>query len=134
MPSYSGQSLIFQWIYSGGTINLNTDFRTATYSPSIDQAEDTAGADTNKTYVNLQKDGKVSFGGLMQTGGTTTTVGLVEGTSGTIIIGPEGTASGKQKLTIPAISLGANYNWPYNGLVEISCDFQQNGARTDGSY
>lgn len=134
MPSYTGQSLYAQFVYTGGTVVLSGDYRTVSYNPAVDLVEETAGADVHKLYVVAQKDGKYSFNILMQAGGTATTNGLVEGTSGTLTIGPEGTAVGKQKISAPVICLGANYNWPYNGLVEISVDFQENGTRTDGSY
>lgn len=134
MPSYGGTALSISWVYSGGTVSLNTDYRTVSYAPSVDLVEETAGSDVNKLYIAFQKDGKVSYSGLMQAGGTAITNGLAEGTPGTLIIGPEGTATGKQKISMPAISLGANYQWPFNGMVEISCEFQQNGQRTDGVY
>ena len=67
-------------------------------------------------------------------GGTALLSALAEGNSGTIIYGPEGTASTKMKMTIPAISLGAVLNVQYTNLTEISCNFQQNGARSDGTF
>lgn len=134
MPDYGGTALYAAWVNPGGTVVLSADYRTISYNPSVDLVEATAGSDTAKTYVAFQKDGKVSYSGLMQAGGTALSNALAEGTGGTLIIAPEGTATGKQKITIPAISLGANFQWPYNGLVEISCEFQQNGQRTDGVY
>ncbi len=134
MASYHGKALTAQWIYTGGTIQLEGDFRSIDYSPSVDLYDETAGLDTNKKYIAGTKDGQVNYSALMQSGGTALTTALLEGNSGTLIIGPEGTAVGKQKITIPAISLGVKTTWPYNNLVEISCTFQQNGARVDGTY
>ncbi len=134
MPAYSGKSLTISWAYSGGTVALEGDYRSLDYSPSIDLYDQTAGSDTNKTYVTGTKDGQLSYSAMMQASGTALSTALAEGNSGTLIVGPEGTAVGKQKLTIPAISMGAKFNWPYDNLVEISTTFQQNGVRVDGTY
>lgn len=134
MPAYRGSSLNVSWVYSGGTVDLSGDFRTFTYTPSVDMVDQTAGADTQKTYLAGLKDGQASLTAVMQAGGTATSNALVEGTSGTLTVGPEGTATAKQKIVIPAIAMGARFNIPYADVVELSCDFQQNGARTDGWY
>jgi hypothetical protein len=138
MAGYTGSAMYLSWINSAGTAILSGDYRKFDYTPSMDLVDQTAGADTNKTYLTSLKDGRASFSGLFQNGanvgGTITASTLVEGASGTIIFGPEGTATGKPKYTIPCISLGAAFSYPYSDNVEISCDFQQNGTRVEGSY
>lgn len=134
MAGMTGQSLSAQWIYSGGTVSLDTDYRQSTYTPSVEMYDQSAGADTSKTYIAGIKDGQYSWAGIYQSGGTVIAAALVEGTQGTLIIGREGTAVGKPKETIPAISQGAVINVQYNNLIEISCTFQQNGARVDGAF
>jgi hypothetical protein len=134
MPDYSGKDLYVQWITSAGTAVLSSDFRQGSYKPSVNLIDKTAGADAAKTYFVDRKDGTYSLQFLDQTGGTVITNALVEGTEGTLIWGPEGTVAGKPKRTMPAISLGAQCNYPYNDLVEISVDFQQNGARVENVY
>jgi hypothetical protein len=132
MPAYRGSSLNISWVTSAGTVDLSGDFRTVSYNPSIDLVDQTAGSDSQKTYIAGLKDGQISFSAVMQAGGTLLTNSLVEGTGGTLFVSPEGTASTKQKITLPAIAMGARYNIPYADIVEVSCDFQQNGARVDG--
>ncbi len=136
--AYEGNALVLSWIHSGGTAILNGDYKTAEYKPSIDLLDQSAGADTNKTYVGHLKDGTWSLSGLIQdgtaVGGTVTLSTLIEGASGTLIVGPEGTAAGKPKITTPCISLGVNQKYQYAGLSEWSVELQQNGARTDGAY
>lgn len=134
MASYHGKDLSISWVYSGGTVALNTDYRSVDYTPSVELYDQTAGADTNKTYISGTKDGVANFMGLDQAGGTALITALSEGNGGTLIVAPEGTAVGKQKITLPAISQGVKRTWPYNNLCEISCAFQQNGARVDGTY
>lgn len=134
MPSYEGKNLNVQWIHSAGTAVLSGDFRKFDYTPSVEMVDETAGSDTNKQYLVGVKDGKASFSALMQAAGSALTNALVEGAVGTIIWSPEGTASTNEKHTMPAISGGVVWSIPYRGVVEISVDFQQNGARTDGSW
>jgi len=97
----------------------------------VELIDQTAGSDANRTRLVSIKDGNASLSAIMQASGTAITNALVEGTEGTLNVGPEGTASGKQKLIIPAIAMGANFSINYNDVVELSCDFTQNGARTD---
>lgn len=134
MAAVTGQNASISWIWSGGTTTLNTTYRTASYTPSVETYDQTSGPDTAKTYVVSYKDGQFTYSGLWPSGGTALLSALAEGNSGTIIYGPEGTASTKMKMTIPAISLGAVLNVQYNNLTEISANFQQNGARSDGTF
>lgn len=134
MSAYSGSALAVRWAYSGGTVSLDGDFRTFSYSPSVELIDQTAGSDANRTRLVSIKDGNASLSAIMQVSGTAITNALVEGTQGTLNVGPEGTATGKQKLSFPAIAMGASYSISYNDVVELSCDFTQNGARVDGIW
>jgi hypothetical protein len=134
MPAYTGKDLNLSWVHTGGTVALEGDFRTFSYSPSVGLVEQTAGADAQKTYLTTPKDGQCSLEVVQQAAGTVLYAALAEGTSGTLVIGPEGTAAGKPKLTIPAISLGARITIPYADVVSVACDFQQNGARVEANF
>lgn len=134
MAGITGQNATISWVYSGGTVDLGAKYRSIQYTPSIEMYDQSAGADANKTYITGQKDGSVSYSGIFQSGGTAVLTSLVEGTGGTLIWGEEGTAVGKPKHTMPAISQGATSNVQYNALIEISCTFQQNGAKVDATY
>ena len=137
MPAYSGSALDVKWLYGSGTTVMSGDYKTFTYNPSIDLLDQSAGSDANKTYITALKDGRCAFNGLLQSGtsagGTVMLANLIEGYSGTLVWSPEGTAVGKPKYTQPAIVMGAAWNVPFAGLIEISSDFQCNGARTDGT-
>jgi hypothetical protein len=134
MPEITGQNAFAQWIHSGGTVTLSSDYRQLNDQPSVDLVDFTAGNDTYKTYGVAHKDGQLSLTILAQAGGTVLISALAEGASGTIIFGEEGTAVGKPKTTFPAISMGPQRNTPYNNVVEISVTFQQNGTREYGVY
>lgn len=130
MAEITGKNLVAQWVSGGGTILLNTDFRTLSINPNIDLAETTAGADADKTYIATIKDATIEWSGLYQSKGTALMTALEAGTGGTLIIYPEGTATGFPKESYPAIAMGAKMNVPYADVVEISCTFQKNGAKT----
>ena len=134
MTENLGKETIVQWVTPAGTVTLSTDQRNFSYTPSVDLIDVTAGADTQKTYCANLKDGQASFSGVNQQGGTVLQAALVEGTGGTLYIGEEGTVAGKPKKTVPAIAMGAKFSMPYTDVVELSCDWQQNGARTDGAW
>ena len=134
MAEFTGKNLALSFIYSGGTIDLAPDFRTFSKAPSIGMVDASAGSDADRTYLTTLKDGTYSWGAVVQEIGTAIRTALVEGTGGTLEIGEEGTAIGNPKETVPVISMGAQYNIPYDNVVEISCQFQKNGARTEAVY
>lgn len=134
MGEYTGSALVASFVHSAGTVVLNTDYRTLSTEPTIGLVDASAGSDTNRTYLTTLKDGKYTWTGVAQSAGTLLENALLEGTGGTLIIGREGTASGKPKESCPVISLGAKFNYQYDNIVEISCDFQANGPRVLASY
>jgi hypothetical protein len=135
MPAYFGSSLVLTWNSSAGSVNPNTDYLTFSYNPSIDFAEQTAGADTTRTYLAGLKDGAASLTMIDQDGtaGTAMTAVFQEGQVGTLIWYPLGSAAGKPKFTAPFFSLGAVPSYTFNGRTEIAISLKQNGARTEGT-
>lgn len=137
MASFIGSAAVIRWMHSGGTAILSGDYRTFGYTPTIDLLDETAGADTNRQRVAYMKDGQAQFSALLQAGtaagGTAMSSVLVEGAIGTLEWNLEGTAAGKSKIYIPAISLGCPVTVPYNEFVEVSCSWQQNGTRVEGT-
>ena len=124
----TGKDAVISWVWTGGTLNLATDYRTLALNESVDTAETTAGADTHKTYLATIKSATIDYSGLFPTGGTVLYAALAAGMSGTLTVAPEGTASGKVSHAYPAISLGATYDTPYADVVTVNCTFQSNGA------
>lgn len=135
--SYTGSALVVQWLYASGTNLVSGNQRTLSYTPSIDLVDQTSGADTNKKYLTAVKDGQATLEALLQSGtnagGTSAFSTLTEGNSGTLIWSPEGTAAGKAKYTMPAISQGVGFTYPYADVVVASTSFQQNGTRVEGT-
>ncbi len=133
MTRFTGKDLVANWVPSaGGTVSLAADRRSFSYNPSGDLVESTAGNDTHKEFLPTLKDTTVSYTGLMPVGGTALEDALKANTFGTLILQPEGTATGKRKYTIPAYAQGAKISFPYDNVVEITCDFQGSGTPTEG--
>lgn len=128
MTAFSGSALYARWVYSGGTAVLSGNFRTFSFDPDINLIVSTAGATADESYVNGVKTGQAQWTSVMQSAETALQTALAAGVPGTLEVGPEGTVTGKPKLTIPAISKGLKYNEPYNDIVTLTCSFTKNGA------
>lgn len=124
----TGKDAVINWIWTGGTVNLATDYRSISVKESVDTAETTAGADTYKTYLATIKSASIDYAGLFPAGGTALNAALAAGNGGTLYYAPEGTASGKMTKSYPAISLGATFETPYADVVAVNVTFQANGA------
>jgi len=137
MSAFAGSSLVVRWLQAAATTVLTGDHRNFSYTPSIQFYDQTAGADENKSYLPGVKDGAASYEAVMQAGadagGTTTYAVLAEGAVGTIEFSPEGTTAGKTKYLVPALSQGAAFSYPYQDVVTVTVNWQQNGARTQGT-
>lgn len=137
MTGFLGSAADLKWMTSSGTTTMSADYRTFSYTPSIDFLDETAGADSAIQRIPYMKDGQAQFSGLLQSGnsagGTVMATACVEGQLGTLVWSPEGTAATKPKYTIPAYSQGCTLNWAYNALTEISITWQQNGPRVEGT-
>jgi hypothetical protein len=128
----AGPTMVLTWTYSGGTIALAGDYRTATWAPSVAYVDSSAGSDTHVQRLTALKDSTASITLVAQTGGTAIQTALQPGVGGTLVIQPEGTAASKRKITFPCFCDGASIDMPYADIVAISCGFTGNGAFTDG--
>ena len=135
MPEFiAGPTMVLSWIWSGGTTSLAGDYRTCSWNPTVDYVDSSAGSDTYKGRLTALKDATAAVTLVAQTAGTAINAALAPGVAGTLIIGPEGTATGKRKITFPCYSDGATYEHPYADIVAISVGFTGNGAHIDGAY
>ena len=135
MAEFSGSAVVCSWIWSGGTVTLQGDYRTCKITPSVNLLDGTAGSDARTVRYADRKDAVATIQLVAQTGGTALLAALAEGVSGTLIVGPEGTAANKPKTTISAISGGAVQTLVYNDISIIDCDFTGDGTTyTQGNY
>ena len=135
MPAFSGSSLYLAWVWSGGTVTLHGDFRKFDWNPSLSLIDSTAGSDSFREFIpGIGEGGDITLEAVMQQGGTALLTALARGNQGTLLYGPEGTAVGKPKSTIPAISKGPAYSQPYDDVVTLKVGFQQSAYETQGAW
>lgn len=137
MEFLAGQSMVLTWTYSGGTINLASDYRNVTWNPSVAYVDTSAGSDTQIARLPALKDATAAIELVNPVGSATIIAALQPKTAGTLIIGPEGTASGKRKITFPAYCDGAQTPYPYADVATITCNFTGSsvlGNFTDATY
>jgi hypothetical protein len=130
MAEFTGVNLVLNWVWSGGTVSLNGDYRTCTWTPTVAYADISAGSDTHVGRLTTLKDATAAVT-LVDSAGTAIHASLNAGVAGTLIIQPEGTASGKRKITFPCFSDGAAHSYTYNDTTTLSVNFTGNGAYTD---
>ena len=128
MSAILGKDLDIQWIYSGGTISLNGDYRKCDISENTDLIDQSAGADASRTFVAGIADSQVQVTTVYQSAGTALVDAIADGNAGTLLISPEGTSTGNRKITVPAIVASRTLPFSFDGLVEVSVTFQGNGA------
>jgi hypothetical protein len=128
----SGPSMVLTWTYvigtTAGTSTLAADYRTCTFTPSIAYVDASAGADTWTSRMTGIKDATVSIELVAQTGGTALYAALQPGQMGTLTIQPEGTATGKRKITFPSYCDGAVAAHPYNDILTLNVGFSVNNS------
>ena len=113
---------------------LNTNFRTFSHAETIDLVDQSAGSDTNKTYLTALKDGTSPLT-FKYKAGDTAQWGLVAlGAEGTLECGAEGTAAGKPRSYVNAIVQSRTKSMTYNDLVVVDISFQYSGGVTDSTY
>jgi hypothetical protein len=131
---YAGSAAYIAWVYSGGTITFDY-WRNFTWAVDLNYIDATAGADTFEVLVaghGTGQDFTCTYVG--QQNGTAILTALARQTAGTVIYGPEGTATGKAKYTIPATSKGPSFNQSYNDINEITFAWRQTAVETLGAF
>lgn len=127
MAHYVGRNL---YVTYGGTV-ISGDQRTLSWDYSTDNADTTAGADTDKSYIATIKDVTISMTILDNgTDGSAVRRALAVGGTGALVWGPEGTATGKPKYSCNVICNSLSTEYPYDGEVEFEVEFQRSGSWT----
>jgi hypothetical protein len=131
MAEQTGASLYLTF----GTTVLSSDFRTFNESEEVGLVKASAGSDTFESYLTTLHDGTAKVQLVYQSLGSAVWAAVKEGTSGTLIWAPEGTATGKPKHTVnTAIVKSRSKDIPYENLIVLNVDFQFSAAVTDGVY
>ncbi len=127
MTSASGIVGKNAYIAFGGTV-LNTNFRTISTDDSMATVDQSAGLDAGITRLTTLRDANFSLDLKRPLGGTANWIDFVPGIQGTLEIGPEGTATGKPKMTVIAILQARSTPITYNDIVIDTLTFEQDDA------
>ena len=57
---FAGSALYAQWIWSGGTVQIDTDFRNWSYNDQGEEIDTTAGADSSRSQISSFDTGQVT--------------------------------------------------------------------------
>lgn len=125
MAAYRGKNLVVTF---GGT-NISGTARSISFEQAADTLDDTVKGQDEKTYIASLKDGSGAFEALDSTGDFTLAWEAVDpGTSGSLVIQPEGPGTGKRQFTFTAIITNRSLDIPYDDLSKFSLAFQISGA------
>lgn len=137
MAVYAGSAMSLSWIWSGGTASLQAKFRTFAWKPTLDFIDGSGGSDTFEVLVpGIGRGSDITYTAVMQAGaaGTALLGAVAKRNEGTLIFGPEGTAAGAPKFTIPAISSGPGLDQAYDDVPILTINFRQNAAESVGAF
>lgn len=114
--------------------NAIAEIRNFSIDESIDVVEDTSMGNDAKTYKATIKDFSGSVDVLYDDTDTNGQTALAVGSQVTLNFAPEGTTSGKVKLSGDAIVTSKSVSASYDGLVESTISVQGTGGLTTGTY
>ena len=133
MTRYTGHNLAVWWVYSGGSIALDADFRSFTVSEEVNDADSTAGDDTYAGHLPTFTDASADFEAVGTTNsGTTHWSRIAPRTEGTVYWYPEGTTSALPYHYAAAYIQTRDRDYPFDDVATVSLTWQFNGAITDG--
>jgi hypothetical protein len=127
---YTGKDLYAEFICPAGTIALSGDQRSLSVDREVDLVDISAADEGDKSYLATLKDGSAEVEVLDQ-GGTAATdleAAMPEGTFGTLIYAPQGTASTKPKRGFAAFVNSVGVEYPYADVVVYRVSFQKSGS------
>ncbi len=114
--------------------NAIAEVRSYSITQTGDTTESTSMGDSAKTFEATLTEFSGSVDVFFDDTDTSGQVSLTIGSSFTMNLAPEGTASGAYKLSGTAIVTDVTRTAAHDGLVEMSIAFQGTGALTIGTY
>jgi hypothetical protein len=134
MAEFAGSAMILQWKTTSGTTLLNTDFRTFSWTPSLNWIDATAGADTfEKLLPSYGVGAEIPITMVAQSATGTLVAELARQKEGSLVYYPAGTGSSNIYYTIPATSAGPQWSSPFNDVTIITASFRQTSVETLGT-
>jgi hypothetical protein len=131
---FVGNALYATWVYTSGTIVLNTESRNFSYVENVETIDATAGADLSRRKLASFKNATAAMTMTAQSDGTVLLSALVAGTRGSLIFGEAGTATGSPKTTLPCMSLGITRTVPFADVVTYDISWESTGDPVQATY
>jgi hypothetical protein len=128
MAKYRGVNLIVEWISPAGTQIMSLPSQELDVQREIDLIDVTSGSDLDHEYIVGNKKASITYKFFDDTAGTAILASLVEGTFGTLLWGPQGTAAGKLKQGCQAYVKKLDHKNPFDKAVDVQVDFEKNNA------
>ena len=125
MAVFSGKGLVVKF----GSDTL-THVRSASVTSAINMVDITAAADTFRGQITTVTSFEATVEMLYDDTTDLFDTELAPGTSQTLIVNPEGIASGAIKISGTAIVTSVQFSAPYDGLVVASVSLSGNSALT----
>jgi len=125
MAVFSGKGLVVKF----GSDTL-THVRSASVTSAINMVDITAAADTFRGQITTVTSFEATVEMLYDDTTDLFDTELAPGTSQTLIVNPEGVASGAIKISGTANVTGVQFSAPYDGLVVASVSLSGNSALT----
>jgi len=126
---YVGKDLVVHFIYSGGTVTLSGDQTAMNVNMVTGSADVSAGNDVYRQRIPTLTDNNADMTSFsIGANGTATWGVLSNGTQGTLVYYPQGTASGLPKGGFPAFIANKNHAYPFEGGVTLNVTFMGQGG------
>jgi hypothetical protein len=137
MNEFAGSAMYLAWVWSGGTVQLETKFRNFSWKPTLEWIDASGGSDAFEVMLpGIGRGSDIPYTRVMPEGtaGTALLGAVATRNEGTLIYGPAGTATGNPKFEIPAVSGGPAIDQPYDDVVILTVNFRQNADETVGAF
>lgn len=133
MAKYRGNGLIVQWINPLGTTQWTLPQTSLELARDCDLIDVSSGNDLDHEYITGMKKGTATLKffddtATGATGGTAILASVVEGTYGTLLWGPQGTAVNLPKGGITAYVKSLKHMMPFDKAIEGEVGFEKSGA------
>lgn len=136
----SGPNFVGQWIWTNGTVlgtlNFSADYSNFSYEYSVDLKDVSSGNAADVEYLAGMKDGAadLTLYDTINTGGQGTlyAAAFAPSTYGTLLWGPQGTATGKPKWGIAAYVKDFKNPLNFDDASKYEVSLQRSGAQLFG--
>ena len=139
MSEYRGSAMFVRITKAGGgTATMQDQYRTLKNPFSRDAIDASAGLSDWRSFLAGLVQTTFAYEGLNN--GTESPLGTADIsllrsiTSGTIEIGPQGTATGSTKYSIAGFITKADLEWAYDDVSKVTWEWQGSGALTESTW